>query len=103
MHAAAAAPQPDRMLQVKHLVVNDVLDGEAGDSGMVEDPAHHDGIVGGIVVPQTIAGMLAAPRHLRSCEPPVKKPGVELIENGLQVGGVPLRGIDPLPSAYLAH
>ena len=50
VHTAAAAAQSYRVLEVEHLVIHDVLDGGAGNAGMVEDAAHHDGIVRRVVV-----------------------------------------------------
>ena len=52
MNAAPAAAHLHRMLEVQHLVVQDVLDGVAGHQRMVEDTAHHDGVMGGVVVCQ---------------------------------------------------
>ena len=68
------------MLEVKHLVIHDVLDRETGNPGMVEDAAHHDGIVRRIVVAQAIAGMVAAPRHLGAGHEAMKEPLVELFK-----------------------
>lgn len=36
------------VLEVEHLVVEDVLDGVAGDAGAVENAAEDDGVMGGI-------------------------------------------------------
>jgi hypothetical protein len=55
VHTAAAAPKSYRMLEVEHLVIHDVFDGETGNPGMIEDAAHHDGIVRGIIVAEAIA------------------------------------------------
>jgi hypothetical protein len=48
--AAASGFDADRVLEVKHFVVEEVLDGAAGRVGTVEDAADDDGVVGGIVV-----------------------------------------------------
>ena len=51
MDAPSTASQLDRMLEVKHLVINQILDRILGNKGAVEDLAYHDGIVRGIIVP----------------------------------------------------
>ena len=45
------------MFQVQHFVIQDVFDYVAGDAGMVEDPADDDGVVGGVVVAEPVAGV----------------------------------------------
>lgn len=59
--AAASGFDADRMLEVEHLVVEQVLDGATGSVGPVEDAADHDGVVSGIVVAQHAAGLMSAP------------------------------------------
>ena len=61
MHASPTAAQLDWVLQVQHFVVEDVLDDVAGDAWVVEDAADDDGVVGGVVVAEAIAGVVAAP------------------------------------------
>jgi len=73
MHATPAAAQFHGMFQMQHLVINDVLDCVAGNSRLIEDAAHDDGIVGGIVVAEAVAGVIAAPCHSRSGEQPVEE------------------------------
>src|SRR5271165_1652207 len=50
MNTAATATQLHGVLEVQHLVIHDVLNGTAGHERMVKDAAHHDGVMGGIVV-----------------------------------------------------
>src|SRR5258708_921684 len=50
VYAAPAAAQPDRMLQVEHLVVNDIFHGVARNQELVKDAADHNRIVRRIVV-----------------------------------------------------
>ncbi len=73
MHTPAATSQPHRVLEVQHLVIDDVLHCEPRDSRVIEDAAHHDGVVGGIVMPQAVARVLAAPRHLRAGQQSVEE------------------------------
>ena len=56
MDAAAQSAQLDGVLQVQHLVEEQVFDGVAGAGGAVEDAADDDGVVGGVVVAQGTLG-----------------------------------------------
>ena len=81
VHAAAAATQLHRMLQVQHLVKQNVFDGIARHAWMIKHAADDDGIVGGIVVPEASARMVPAPGKLRAAHEPVKKSPVQVVEN----------------------
>jgi hypothetical protein len=59
--AAAAGFDADGVLEVEHLVVEEVLDGAAGGVGAVEDAADDDGVVGGVVVAEHAAGVVGGP------------------------------------------
>ena len=48
--AATASFDPDRMLQVEHLVVEEVFDGAARRVRAVEDAADDDSVVGSVVM-----------------------------------------------------
>ena len=58
MHAPAAAPQLHRMLQVQHLVVDDVFEYISGYRRVIEDATDDDGIVRRIVVAEDAARLL---------------------------------------------
>jgi hypothetical protein len=62
VHTPPAPPQPYRMLQMQHLVVEDVLDYITRHAPVVKYPADDDGIVRGIVMAEAVAGVLVAPR-----------------------------------------
>src|ERR1700692_2218986 len=79
VHAAAAAPQLDRMLQVQHLVEQYVFDRIARYAGMVKNAANHDGIVRWIIVAEAAARMVPAPSKLRASHKSVKKSPVEVV------------------------
>src|SRR5437868_709342 len=81
MHTTPAAPEFDGMLQVEHLVINDVLNGVTGHPRMIEHPAHDDGVVRRIVMSQAVAGMITAPGHARPSEKTVKIPTVQILKN----------------------
>lgn len=66
VNTTAAATKPDWMFQVKHFVIDDVLDGATRHPRMIEGAAYDNRVVSGIVVPQATAGASAAPSHLRS-------------------------------------
>jgi len=81
MHATAAAAQFHGMFQVQHFVINDVLHSVVGNSGVIEDAAHDDGIVGRIVVAKPVAGVIAAPSHPRPAQQAEKESGIQVVEN----------------------
>src|SRR5437660_5535334 len=85
MHAAPAAPQLYRVTQMKHLVVDEVFNRVAGNAGAIKDAADHNGVVGRIVVSETLARVIGAPGHLRTRHQAVEKPGIQVVENDLQV------------------
>ena len=75
--AAAARLDADGMLEVKHLVVEEVFDGAARGVGAVEDAADDDGVVGGVVVAEHAAGVMGAPGERGAAEESVEETGVE--------------------------
>src|SRR6266404_9357245 len=80
MHASSAPPQFDRVLQMQHLVEENVFDGVARHARMVEDAADHNSVVRWIVVAETAAGMVPAPGELRAAHEPVEEAAVEVVE-----------------------
>src|SRR5262249_56793426 len=83
--AAAAAVQLDRMPQMQHLVVDDVVDGIAGDCGVIEDAADHDGIVRRVVVPEQVTSSAVTPAHAGAGLHSSEETAVEVLEDGVQV------------------
>jgi len=76
MHATPAPPQRNRMLEVKHFVVNNIFHGEAGNLWMIEDAADHNGIMGGIVMAKSVPRTVTAPGHKRTSQQAMKEPGI---------------------------
>ena len=103
MHAAAAAAELHRMFQVQHFVIDDVFDGVAGNSGMIKNAAHHDGIMGGVVVAKAVAGVVAAPSHSGSSQQAVEESCVEVVENVFQIVSSALGTFDSLAAAHLTN
>lgn len=101
MHASPAASQLDGMLQVQHFVINDVLDSRSRDVRMVEDPAHNNGIVCGIIVAEAVSGSVRAPGKARSAQQRVKESGVEMVEDFFQIVGMSYGGGQAFPPANL--
>ncbi len=48
--AAATGFDADGMLEVKHLVIEEIFDGAARSVGAIKDSTDDDGVVGGVVV-----------------------------------------------------
>src|ERR1700678_3065848 len=85
MHAAPCPAHAHRMLEVQHLVVQQVLDRVARTRWPVEDPAHHDGVMGSIVVAQQPLGMMLTPGKLRTPQQSIKEALIEHIEDFFEV------------------
>ena len=77
MDAAAAGFDADRVLEVEHLVVEEILDGAAGGVGAVEDSADDDGVVGCVVVAEHAACVMGAPGKDGAAEESMEETGVE--------------------------
>src|SRR5689334_25447176 len=102
MNTATAAVQLHRMLQVKHLVVNEVLDSVSRHIRPIEYTANDDGVVCGIVMSEALARGVATPRHQRTREQPVEKAPVQIVEDRLQVVKAALRCEQYFPAPRLA-
>src|SRR6266478_5365899 len=103
VHASPTPTQLDRVLQVQHFVVENVLDGVARHARMVEDAADDDGVVRWVVVAETAAGMVPAPGKLRAPHESVEEAAVEVVEDFFQMVVMAAGGVDMLASAHLAN
>src|SRR5208337_1280635 len=81
VHTSPAPPEFDRMLQVQHLVEEDVFDGIAWNARVVEDAADDDGVVSRVIVAETAAGVVLAPGELRASHESVEKAAIEVVED----------------------
>ena len=100
--AAAAGFDADGMLEVKHLVVEEVLDGAARGVGAVEDAGDDDGVVRGVVVAEHAARGVGGPGEGGTAEESVEEAGVEGLEDFVQIVVVALGGGDAFAAAGLA-
>ncbi len=85
MDAAAGSLHFYRVLEVEHLVVEQVFDGVTGAGGTVEDLAYYDGVVCGVVVAQGSLGHGFAPCELGATHEAVEEAGVERVEDFFEV------------------
>jgi hypothetical protein len=85
VNAAAAGLDADGMLEVEHLVVEEILDGAARGVGTVEDAADDDGVVGGVVVAEHAAGVMSRPGEGGAAEESVEELGVERFEDFVEI------------------
>ena len=88
---------------MQHLVKQDVLDDVARDSGMVEDAADDNRVVGGIIVAQAIAGVVAAPGELGASHQAVEEAVIEVLEKLVEIEIVSTGGVDVFASTHLAY
>src|SRR5260370_23599024 len=87
---------------MQHFVEDDVLDRVSGNLRVVEDPADHDGIVGGVIVAKAAAGVVPAPGKLRTSHESVEEAAVEVFEDFFEMVVMTAGGADVLASAHLA-
>src|SRR5215469_12966947 len=85
VNTAAAAPQSDGMAQLQHLMKYQILERVLRNTRVVENAAHHDGVVGGIIVAEAAAGMVFAPAHQRARHQPMEEPAIEVVKDLFQV------------------
>ena len=100
--AAAAGFDADGMLEVEHLVVEEILDGAARGVGAVEDAGDDDGVVGGVVVAEHAAGVVGAPGEGGAAEEAVEETGVEGLEDFVEIVVVAGGGGEAFAAAGLA-
>ena len=101
MYAAPACFHAHGVLEVKHLVVEEILDGAARCVGAVEGAADNDGVVRGVVVAEHAAGVVGAPGKDGTAQQAVKEARVERFEDLVKVEVMALRGEDALAAACL--
>ena len=89
------------MLEVKHLVVEEVLDCAARGVGAIEDAGDDDGVVRGVVVAEHAACCVGGPGEGWTAEESVEETGVEGLEDLVEIVVVALSGGDALASAGL--
>ena len=100
--AAAASFDADGVLEVEHLVVEEVFDGAAGGVGAVKDAADDDGVVGGVVVAEHAAGVVVGPGEGGPAEESVEEAGVEGLEDLVEIVVAAVGGGDAFAPAGLA-
>lgn len=83
--AAAAGFDADGVLEVEHLVVEEVFDGAAGGVGTIEDATDDDGVVGGVVVAEHAAGVVGGPGKGGAAEEAMEETGVEGFEDLVEI------------------
>src|SRR6267154_3212269 len=101
VYAAAAPPHFHRMLQMQHLVKQNVLDRITRHPRMIKNAADNNRIVRRIVMPQTAARLFSAPGELRAPHQPMKKSPVQIVENFFQMIMMSARRMDVLASSRL--
>lgn len=103
VHAAAAAAEPDGMLQMEHFVVDDVVQNIGGHGRMIENAADDDGVVRRVVMAENAARFGLTPTHARPRHQAVKEARVQLLEDGIKVKEMSSGGAEAFASAQLAH
>ena len=102
VYAAATGFDADGVLEVEHLVVEEILDGAAGGVGAIEDSADDDGVVGGVVVAEHAAGVVSRPGEGWAAEEAVEEAGIEGLEDFVEIVVAAGGGGEALAAAGLA-
>jgi len=89
--AAAEAAHLHWMLEVEHLVVEQIFDGVARARGAVEDAADDDRVVGGVVVAEGALGHAFAPGKFGAAEQSAEEAGVKGVEDFFEIVEVAVR------------
>jgi len=100
--AAAEAAHFYGMLEVEHLVVEQVFEGVAGAGGAVEDLAYDDGVVGGVVVAEGALGVVLAPGEVGSAEQAAEETQIETVEDFIEMEEAAFGAGDALGAAGVA-
>jgi hypothetical protein len=101
VHTTPPCAHAYRMLQMQHLVVQQVFDGVARCSGPVEDATDDDGIVCGVVVAEHPFGDVGAPCQRRPSQQAMKEAQIDGLKDLVEVVEMSLRRADAFPSAVL--
>src|SRR5690242_16798744 len=101
MHATPAAAQLYRMPKVKHLVVNEVFNRVAWDFGAIKHAAHHNCVVGRIIVSQALARVVSTPGHLRTRHQTVEMPPIQVLKDFFEMKVSALRATEAFAPAHL--
>ena len=83
-------------------MVEQIFDGVARGVGAVEDTAHDDGVVGGVVMAEQAAGGVGDPGERGTAEQAVEEASVDGLEDFVEVVVVAVGGADALAAAGLA-
>lgn len=102
MNTAAPGLHSDGVLQVKHLVIQEVLYGATGGVGTIEYAADDDSVVGGVVVTEHASGVVGAPCEGWASEEAVKETSIEAFEDLVEIVVVADVGENALTSPSLA-
>ena len=100
--AAAACFDAHGMLQVKHLVIEEVFDGRPWSVRAIKHAADDDGVVGSVVVAEHAASVVGAPGEDGTPEKAMEEARVEGIEDLVEVEMVSVWGKDAFAAASLA-
>src|SRR5215467_12452613 len=85
MHKAPAAAELDGMPQMQHFMIDEVLDGKGRNARRIENAADDNGVVGGIIMAQAAESFVAAPGHLGPGHQAVKKAGIQIVKNLVEI------------------
>jgi hypothetical protein len=102
VNATAQAAGSHWMFKVKHLVVQQILDGVARAGRAVEYTADDDGVVSRVVMAERTLGVVLAPCEVGATEQPAEEFCVERVENLIEIKEAALGAKVALAAASMA-
>src|SRR5436305_8442287 len=91
------------MPQMKHLMIDKILNGIERNAGGIENAADDDGVVRRIIVAEAAQGLVAAPGHLRSSHEAMEKAEIQIVKNLIEIVVAALGTLNAFASAKLAY
>ena len=103
MHASPCAAHAHRVLQMQHLMVEQVFNRVTGTRRPVENSTHHNCVVRRIVVTKQSLCVMLAPGQLRPSQKSMEETLVQRVENLFEIVVPPLGSADSLRSPRMAN
>lgn len=90
------------MFEMKHFVIEEILDGVARARWPIEDAADNDGVVGSVIVAQRTLGIVLAPGEVRAAQHAAEEAGIQRVEDLIEMKETTLGAEVALASAGMA-
>ena len=103
MHTPSAAAQLDWMLQVEHLVIEQIFHRIFWHLPLIKNPADYNRVVRRIIVAQALSREVIAPCELWTSHQSIEEPAIQLLKNLIQIIELTFWRVDPFASPNLPY